>query len=496
MCGEEEGKVHHGRKLTTIAAILAATFLFSIPLNAVEWIDNWFSSATTYGGYTPGSHGQSQQRGFASAGSFSLRNVQPTPDTFISVQTPRINVGCGGIDILGGSVQYLRDPALLMQKAQAIISGALYIGFELALSTLNEQLVTTYRSAESTINALNSLAINDCATSKTIAVSTASAMKGNWEEAGNAWTAWSEDSGGTNLYRNAKTLFKGTNAANPGTSGSTPGGVPAIAASCGADLRNLVSTNSMLRTLLQPKGYDNDQINLIRGLFGDYAIDVASVDSFMPCSLNSNRIMDVFLEGQGQKMTDNPTAGACEAMGNGVTINGRNYADLKTWARTNLNEIATAMRNKTALSADNIYFIDAVPFPVYIELRDAIIQGSEAMAVERNADMAAKGYIFKIVSSMEATLANAVMRAERIISAQQAGDSSCSIPSLDNVIPALNDLRARMLVFRTEAYEEYQAAMTEYGMAVQQTDVMQRIHDGVMKNIGKAFNTSLAARLK
>ena len=482
------------KKSSFVLTIIVCVLLVSHQVNA-EWIDSWFNGAS-YGGYTPGSHGHSQKRGFASFGSYQLRNTQTTPDNFITAQAPSIKAGCGGIDLLGGSVQFLKDPQLLMQKAQNIISGALYIGFEMAICILNEQLCTTYRNAESVINSLNSLQINDCATSRTIATSAVDAWKWDDKAATEKWDRWAEDTGASNLKTSTDRLMNGTSANNPAIPGSQIGGHPAIIDGCSTELQNLLNTESIVATLMSAKGYTADQIYVVRGIFGDYETDATNIKYLPPCGPNVKlNPLEILSRGIGEKMTDNAFAGSCEPQTGDFTVNGTYYPNIDNWVNANLSEIAQNIRTKTALSANNNYFIEVIPAPVLLHLKNAVITGGENVAVASYAGVCESGFTFQIIGSLYGAINENLVRAKRIVSAQKTNKSDCDPSSITQIIPALQDLEKRISDFYQVASNNYRFELESFNQWALNASLTQQFQETVMSNVAKAFGSSLAARL-
>ena len=102
---------------------------------ADDWIDNWIQQATTSG---PNMF-ESQKRGYASAGSLSLR-FGNEKDYLVNVSPPRCRAGCGGIDMFMGSFAYL-EAEYLMEKLERIAEGGMAtFVFDIAMSVLSEPI--------------------------------------------------------------------------------------------------------------------------------------------------------------------------------------------------------------------------------------------------------------------------------------------------------------------------------------------------------------------
>ena len=112
--------------------ILTLVFLFITMPAGAEWIDDWIQQKT----YSGPAYLEGQKRGFASAGSMSLRWKHGV-DYPITIQKPRIKAGCGGIDLFLGGASFLNSD-YLVDKLESMISAAPAIAFQIALGLRDE----------------------------------------------------------------------------------------------------------------------------------------------------------------------------------------------------------------------------------------------------------------------------------------------------------------------------------------------------------------------
>jgi conjugative transfer pilus assembly protein TraH len=139
--------------------ILTVVMLFVFSMNMTvegRWLENWYDQAIR----TSPEYIKGQQRGYFTLGSFSARTQTDTLYP-VSIQKPRLNVGCGGIDIFLGGFSFL-NLEYLVELAQRMIQVAPYIAFKIALETISQQLSGTVGEAQQIINFLNSLQFNEC----------------------------------------------------------------------------------------------------------------------------------------------------------------------------------------------------------------------------------------------------------------------------------------------------------------------------------------------
>lgn len=135
--------------------------LLSFTSTAVAgWLDQWFDQYTS----TAPNYFEGQKRGYFTAGSFSAR-IPSSTDFLISIEKPRVQAGCGGIDMFLGGFGFTNFD-YLVQKFQRLIQAAPVIAFQIALNTLSAQLSEEMKDAEKIIDLLNSIQINECAIMK------------------------------------------------------------------------------------------------------------------------------------------------------------------------------------------------------------------------------------------------------------------------------------------------------------------------------------------
>ena len=109
---------------------------------------------------------EGQERGYLMGGSASVRFDQ-YEQPLISLTSPSLKVGCGGIDLIMGGFSYLNFE-YLVQKFQSILSAAPAFAFQIALKTLCEGCADVLASLDSLVNQINNLNVNSCQASKAI----------------------------------------------------------------------------------------------------------------------------------------------------------------------------------------------------------------------------------------------------------------------------------------------------------------------------------------
>ncbi len=143
--------------LALILGLIVGTFA------RAGFVDDWITQHTeTSPGYFEG-----QKRGYFTGGSFSARWPQ-TKDYLVSVEPPRLQFGCGGIDAFMGGFSFMNFE-YLVQKLQRILQAAPAAAFDLALKTLCEPCSNVIKSMNAMSDALNHLQLDDCKAATVIA---------------------------------------------------------------------------------------------------------------------------------------------------------------------------------------------------------------------------------------------------------------------------------------------------------------------------------------
>jgi conjugative transfer pilus assembly protein TraH len=119
---------------------------------------------------TPAGVYNSATRGTLYGGSINIRS-QISNQNLLSFQPPSINAGCGGIDMFGGSFNFINADQFV-QLLRNIASNAAGYSFYLALDGICPSCKQTIESIQRKIQELNSLAHNSCQAAKLIMDST------------------------------------------------------------------------------------------------------------------------------------------------------------------------------------------------------------------------------------------------------------------------------------------------------------------------------------
>jgi len=103
---------------------------------------------------------QGQKAGYATGGGASVRNrVMNTHP--VTINLPKFDAGCGGIDIYAGGFSFV-DSQKLVENLKTIASNAAGFAFLLSLETVSPQTSNNIKQLQSWANMINSAGINSC----------------------------------------------------------------------------------------------------------------------------------------------------------------------------------------------------------------------------------------------------------------------------------------------------------------------------------------------
>lgn len=289
-------------------SLLAFVISASLTMPAIAgWVDDWVDNAV----YSGGDSFKGRERTFVTGGNFALRNKVKT-DYPIAISPPRFNVGCGGIDAFMGGFAFL-DADYLGDKLQSMITVAPYIAIDMALKSMSKELSDTLKNAESIINALNGIQINECQAMKPV-VSMAFGESTGEDVIG----AWGEMLNAQAIKDNTTRFWNEFSKDVQSNDGKAPDGADLTKETdeCPSEVTDLFKEGSLLKNVADKTGMDA-HTDLMRGFLGDVKIKYDTVIQGIPiepCPNNANSI-DGFLFGSGQEKKE---SGACTAIGSSL----------------------------------------------------------------------------------------------------------------------------------------------------------------------------------
>ncbi|WP_418180600.1 conjugal transfer protein TraH [Aliarcobacter lanthieri] len=307
-------------------------------------------------------------------------NVTLTP---FQVKAPSLKAGCGGIDMVFGSLGFL-DKEQFVKFAEGIMAAAPGVAFDLALKTLCPSCSETLKALQSMANQINNMSLDSCQAATALGNSALEAIVGN-----NTKEELSNNS--------VNNFFKGVNEQylKPATDSLSKGN--SWLSSLGADINKpkviqfvtQTGTNykkSLINYLLKDVSYisglDNDILRTITGdiIIGSMAKgELPTILNFIP-SLNAEELEgSTFKNDSGQEVSlqSNTEKIINRLMGYGddipytynssenIILNSFKKGELKETYTKKVNDIATKIVNRIALSESELQFLGYFNFPVY-----------------------------------------------------------------------------------------------------------------------------------
>ena len=377
------------RKIRFLSAMILFIFpslVFPIAIHA-GWVDDWLEQKTV----SSPSAVYGQERDYFSAGSFSAR-WRTGIDYPITVEPPRMKLGCGGIDIFLGGLSFLNFD-YLVSKLQRIMQTAPAFAFDIALKAICPSCSETLSKLENFVNALNHLQMGECAASKALVttISSAAGVSGATQsEMAKATNEFMTGSGLQNLYTAGNQLIQSLNGAAPANADKQ-----ALIAGCSAGIVNLFRNGSLMANVASDNGYSStDIVDMIRGRFGDVLLTYNQNNGIQstyipPCSENSEISMDDFLDGKVYVRTaDNPDSCQLQTDAN---------ASIRQYVNNYFNKLVASLQTRTALDSDTQSFVQGIPFSSYMIAKTAVETGQTGLIMGTLSELTAEATVSKLL---------------------------------------------------------------------------------------------------
>ncbi len=438
-----------------LSGLILATAANAAPASAQSWAESWFDNVT----YTsPGSF-EDQTRGYVTAGGMSGR-VDVHNDYLMSLTLPKVKAGCGGIDMFLGGMSFL-DPDYLVQKLESILQAAPAVAFQYLLETLDEKMGNIISKMEAATNFLNSIQVNDCR----LANRMVQIAKGDDNMSGiiEEMTGYkSVKQGFAKSYQNSREKIQANNN-NPTED------LRDALTNCPAEVTEIFRTGSLLSHAATRVGA-GDWASVMRARVGDVYMrwdptDKVPLFTAIPqCPAQDTESPQDFLTGRVQKRALNipPTGADCaqDGTGRGALI----------LARERMESIATKIRTRAALSAEERQFVANVrTLPVYRMLEWGVRQGVVNSVIGDTDELVALTLAYQMLNDLTRTIDFAVSNAERGTSAAGAADGNsatiCQTRILSKGIEQLRDLRDEVLRQRAQMRQSYMAALNQANLS-------------------------------
>ena len=476
-------------KLNVIVTVMVTMLLFPVTAPAA-WVDDWLQQKTT----TSPDYFAGQQRGYYSGGSFSARWPHKN-DYPVTVEMPRVKSGCGGIDVFMGGFSFM-NTEYLVDKLQAILSGAAAVAFDLALKTLCEQCSNTIKNFEALADNLNSMQIDECAAAKEL-------VGVVMDDNGFHSTEVMRERLGTSIKENK--LSQGvvemwdmaTKEDKANNNVPQAGDVSRVTSGCNAEITStFLSGGSLLENVGGKMGLPTDHINLIRGLVGDVRLEGPAnayrVSYETPCSENNPDDIKAFANGD---VYAKDMSGTCSQ----ITDTNR---DLVQYVSDMLTGIADKVENKGALSSDEQAFLEANPLSALPILKTAVTTDMKNAVITGLAEITANAYALQMLSDLYVRADIVARKAKEMLEKQagaatgQPSENCAAVVFAQHVDQDLSIMLKRTRQLQNAARASYVASAGEMSTIMDYLEHMQKIELQMKAEITRRYGKDVAARMQ
>jgi conjugative transfer pilus assembly protein TraH len=422
---------------------------------ADDWVDDWVQQSTQT---LPNTY-QTQRRGYATGGKLSLR-YQQQREHLVNVSPPSYKSGCGGIDLFGGSVNFLSEDAL-QDHFNNIISNSATYWFDLVLNTYCEPCAKEMKALKALIDRLNQLQIDDCAAGKAV-VAYAANETGLGDSEANT-EAVNDFLVGSGITEDSYYQVSKKNKGKPISQVLQENGVSKqqLISGCPQDMRQIYFTEgTLLENLARQMGVDAGKVELMRAMGGDvYISGELDYGAIAACPQNNPRNIDAVIYGDFYSRRN----GQCEKVDH-ITLGGESYPSIFDWARQNIIEVATGMAAKSDLSDANVLFINTVPQPAIINITADMIMAGDDFAADAMADKYAYTASLIFAYSLMRDLYNDLyhmLYTAKIAGFNQDGNANCAKQLSAKAQLMATEIGENVLQYSSAISDDYRKAMAE-----------------------------------
>lgn len=449
------GSPHHRRWAFLshlFAGVLAALMMSQTAHAAGDWVNDWFDQSTSSG---PSSL-NTQERGYYNGGSLSGR-WRMTNDYLLTLQPPRIQAGCGGIDLFGGAFSYL-DTEYLVEKFQRIIQAAPAFAFELAMQEYCKPCSSAMQTLEQITDYLNSIQVNDCRMSKQVA---ALAVNGDTSVFDGMRDMAAQ---GKAIWEGAKKNTQDVQDSIRDSGGASPTSQDDALSQCPTEFKTVFTNGSVVGNAANLVGL-SAYADLARGLIGDVNVGYdAAMKSWVvmqvqPCPGNDQIDGFDLVVGKMDKRAPvaGGTAGACTTASS---------SPISTSIADKLNGIASKMSvgGAALLSPDDKQFLAQAPFPLYNLLRDATAMQNVSETVDTLVYPLSTAYAARMFDDLLKMTNLALVKASEVAELQKhsTGDPmKCDVRFIMPALDLVQQMREKSLKYREMAKQNYAAQIAD-----------------------------------
>ncbi|WP_022846837.1 conjugal transfer protein TraH [Desulfurobacterium sp. TC5-1] len=304
----------------------------------------------------------SQTRRYYVGGRFTVQAPRTVIQPF-SVIPPKIEVGCGGIDIVTGSFSYLRDGKYWESFAKSVFNPGTVsaMAFDIALGALCEKCSSTIKKLTSLANQINSMNFDSCKIATAISNNLKERLAGT--EIARSIKGKTSDwlSGADKFLDNMTDLVSEFN-----TSINCTGFACKVA-------KKLTDTDSFLHDLLEDTDmYDPDLEDILRAYIGDFRIDTGAEEPVVPIRKNDENVNENAMSVVKILTGYDDNSGTCSSLASvkgldksGAYVTVTNYNPACVYAQDAVTDVFNAIRYRIRPRATTIEFINRFDVPVY-----------------------------------------------------------------------------------------------------------------------------------
>lgn len=453
------------------ALCLIAILCTAFPVQAEDWVDDWFNQST----YSRPNTYNTQKRGYVTGGRLSLR-MNPSNDHLVSINLPTFKKGCGGIDLFNGSMSFLNTDRLVDKFGLIMQEAAAAYVFDLVMNVECEMCAKSYKSLTAVVDRLNQLQIDDCKAGQAVyAMVKNNNGASDRQENTEAITEYAVTHQTEDVPDYATMKEVSYNKSTQEAMSQIGINKHTLIDGCPDGLKNVFfKEGSLLENLASEIGTDPAKVQFMRAIVGDIYIDEnLEYGAIAPCPQNKPTNLDNIIYGDFYARRN----GAC--VHDQINIGGDMFPSIFEWAKENLVQIAEALVNRQALTPGNELFINTIPDPVLIQISTEIaMQGNDFEAeqtAERYAHAASVIFAKSLMSDLYSDLDRMLYYAEVTAFNQTAGGTTCAVGLSNKAQDMASDMRTRVMSYASAINQEYQAAIAE---VLQTTEYVKLTRDG------------------
>lgn len=415
--------------------MMVAPLLLSSTANASDWVSDWFAQETS----TPAGSYHGQQRGYYTGGGVDAR-YRLSNDYLVSLQPPSIKVGCGGIDIMNGSLSYL-NMKYLVQKLEGILQAAPAFAFDLAMQEYCKPCVATLQYLDAVTDELNHIQMNDCQAAQGLAHAIVQPSAISQQMSGLSAETDSLQSGLEDTWNH----FQQDVASSP--TGASPTPQSDTTSACSSDFQKIFLGGSVIENSAKLIGLDG-YADIMRGMLGDVVTSynagqqLYTFQELQPCPGNDQKSGDDFMNGN---VSVEDKGGNCSAGG---------LTSISTVVNTNLNGIVADLLAGSAPSASEQAFIDQSPLPLYNVLKDSVQTDTTPQTLAMLGPALSTMYAHRVLDDLYSGLLNVLGKAKVLQTTQQSGTptggnaNNCSIAFMAPEFQKLDSIKDATVKYR------------------------------------------------